>query len=71
MMAQHGMLAGSFVIFQGIRTSIAKEPYIFVNFSRGGGGVWTPCPLFWIPALQVFINYKMYIFIAENLYDIE
>ena len=33
MMAQHRMLAGrligSFVIFQGIPTSIAKEPYIF------------------------------------------
>ena len=31
---------GSFVIFQGIRTSIAKEPYIFVIFR----GVWTPFP---------------------------
>ena len=28
---------GSFVIFQGIRTSISKKPYIFVIF-RGGGG---------------------------------
>ena len=43
MMSQHGMLAGrligSFVIFQGIPTSIAKEPYIFFNFPGGGGEV--------------------------------
>ena len=26
-----------FVIFQGIRTSIAKKPYIFVIFQRGSG----------------------------------
>ena len=32
---------GSFVICQGIRTSIAKKPYVFVIF-RGGGG---PDPL--------------------------
>ena len=30
--------------FQGTRTSIAKKPYIFVNFQGGGGGVGTPCP---------------------------
>ena len=29
---------GSFVIFQGIWTSIAKIPYIFVIFQGGGGG---------------------------------
>ena len=29
---------GSFVIFQGMRTSFAKEPYIFVIFRGGGGG---------------------------------
>ena len=29
---------GSFVIFQGIRTSIAKKPYVFVIFFSGGGG---------------------------------
>ena len=34
---------GSFVIFQRVRTSIAKKPYIFVIF-HGGGGVRTPCP---------------------------
>ena len=33
-------LLGSFVIFQGIRTSIAKKPYIFRFF----WGVQTPCP---------------------------
>ena len=35
---------GSFVIFQGIRSSIANKPYIFVIFQRGGGGVRTPFP---------------------------
>ena len=39
---------GSFVIFQGIGTSFAKKPYIFVIFQGGGGGVWTPCPPLWI-----------------------
>ena len=34
---------GSFVIFQGIWTSIAKKPYIFVLFQGGRGG---PDPLF-------------------------
>ena len=29
---------GSFVIFQGLRTCIAKEPYSFVIFQGGGGG---------------------------------
>ena len=32
------MLAGSFVVFQRIRTSIAKKPYSFVIFRGGGGG---------------------------------
>ena len=31
------MLAGSFVVFQRIRTSIAKKPYSFVIFQGGGG----------------------------------
>ena len=37
------MLAWQLVIFQGIRTSIAKKPYIFVIFQEGG---WSgpPCP---------------------------
>ena len=38
MMAQHECCLGSFMIFQGIRTSIAKKPYIFVIFQWGGGG---------------------------------
>ena len=29
---------GSFVIFQGIQSSIAKKPFIFVIFQGGGGG---------------------------------
>ena len=32
----------SFVIFKGIRNSIAKKPYIFVIYQGGGGG---PNPL--------------------------
>ena len=28
---------GSFVTFQGIRTRVAKQPYIFVSFQGGGG----------------------------------
>ena len=35
---------GTFVIIKGIRTSFAKEPYIFVIFQ----GVRTPCPTIWI-----------------------
>ena len=37
---------GGFVIFQGIRTSIAKKPYIFVIFFRGGGSgpLYPPTP---------------------------
>ena len=33
------------MIFQGIWTSIAKKPYIFVIFSGGGGGGGGPDPL--------------------------
>ena len=36
---------GSFVIFQGIRTSIAKIPYIFVIFQGGGGSESSVPPL--------------------------
>ena len=39
---------GSFVIFQGIRTSIAKKPYIFVIFQGGGGA--EPLSLLWTRA---------------------
>ena len=35
MMANIECWLGSFVIFQGIRTSIAKKPYIFVIFQGG------------------------------------
>ena len=42
-MAFRWRVNGSFVIFQGIRTSIAKKPLNFCDFS-GGGGVRTPCP---------------------------
>ena len=31
-------------IFQGIRTNIARKPYIYVIFQGGGGGVRTPVP---------------------------
>ena len=30
---------GSFVTFQGIRTRIAKKPYIFAIFQGGGGWI--------------------------------
>ena len=36
------MLAWYLCDFQGIQTTIAKKPYIFVIFQRG---VWTPCLL--------------------------
>ena len=49
MMAQHWIRLGSFVFFQGIRTSIAKERYGFVIF-QGGGGFKTPCHPLWICA---------------------
>ena len=45
----------SFVIFQGIWTRIAKNPYIFCDFSggRGGGGrVQIPCPSTLDPHMQ-------------------
>ena len=35
---------GSFAIFKGIRTRIARKPYIFVIFQGGGRWVRTPCP---------------------------
>ena len=36
-----GLVYSSFVIFQGIRTSIAKKPFMFVIFQGGGEGVRT------------------------------
>ena len=40
LMAEHWMLAGSlsFVIFQGVQTSIPTEAFSFVIFQGGGGG---------------------------------
>ena len=43
MLAQHRMLAWYLCDFQGIRTSIAKKPYIFVIF-QGGWLSEPPCP---------------------------
>ena len=66
MMAQ----LGSFVIFQGIRNSTAKKPYVFVIFS-GGGGLGPPVPpldlcmtnyvgpqaaTFWVPQYQILMH---------------
>ena len=50
MMAQHQCWLGSFVNFQGIRTSIAKKHYIFVIF-QGCPDPLSPHPL-WIHAWQ-------------------
>ena len=36
------------MIFQGIRTSIAKKPYIFLIFQ--GGGSWPPATPLWVRA---------------------
>ena len=44
----------SFVIYQGIRNSIAKKPYILGIFEGGGGG---PDPL--SPTLQVYYIVKL------------
>ena len=42
---------GSFVIFQGIRTTIGKKP-IVCDFSGRGGGVLTSCPPLWTRAVD-------------------
>ena len=49
----------SFVIFQGIRTSIAKEPYSFVIFQGGGGGGGgrVGCPDILFPSLDPRMRY--------------
>ena len=47
-MAEHFMLVGSFEIFQGIQTSIAKKPYIFVIFQGGSEPPVPPPPPLWI-----------------------
>ena len=33
--AQYGIWLGSFMVFQGIWTSVVKQPYIFVIFQGG------------------------------------
>ena len=50
---------GSFVIFQGIRTSIAKKPYIFVIFSEGYE---PPVPPLWIRTCHLQVHYSCNIF---------
>ena len=51
----------SSVTSQGIRTSMAKEPYIFVIFQ--GAGILVPCPPLWIRAcmkvLMMFVSYAV------------
>ena len=48
-------LLGSFVIFQGIRTSIANKPYIFVIF-RGSPDPLSPPPL--DPPMHWYFTFK-------------
>ena len=57
MMAQRKLCDFVIVIFQGIQTSIAKKPYIFVIFQggRGGGG---PDPL--VPPLDPHMLYDLF-----------
>ena len=50
------------MIFQGIRTSIAKKPYIFVIFQGGWGG---PDPLF--PPLDPHMMCKSFIKSAVSI----
>ena len=60
---------GSFVIFQGIRTSIAKKLYIFVIFQGGGD---TLSPPLWIRTWKRVINcffsmgHALYIYIYRS-----
>ena len=46
---------GSFVIFQGIRTTIAKEPY-FCDFPGGGGGSGPPVDPSLDPSMFTFLK---------------
>ena len=48
---------GSFVIFQGFWIKIAKEPYIFCDFSGGGSGPPAPPPTL---DLHIINNTKMH-----------
>ena len=60
MMAQHLIWLGSFVIFQGIRTIIAKKPYIFMIFQGGGVGPPAPPTLAPHPAVDPCMSYMYY-----------
>ena len=55
-------LVGSFVILCGIRTRIAKKPYIFVIFSGGGG----PEPL--SPPLDLRMSTNDHLITSRTLY---
>ena len=65
---------GSFVIFQVIRSSIAKKPYIFVIFSRGVRTPCTPPPPLWIRAWRIAgeslvgLHFKLYRMTLTNYY---
>ena len=64
MNAQPLMLALYLCFFQGIRTSIANKPYIFVIFQRGSG---PPVPPLWIrPCLVKNIDCFIYYIIKTN-----
>ena len=52
--ADGGPTLNASLVFQGIQTSIAKKPYIFVIFQ--GGGVRTPCPPHWICPCNVWMD---------------
>ena len=52
---------GSFVIFQGIRTGIAKKPYISWFFRGGGPDLLPPPPIFY-PRMVYLQRKKHYIF---------
>ena len=46
-----------FAVLQGILTSIAEKPYIFVTFQGGGGGGPDPYPPLWICACGHAFNW--------------
>ena len=58
MKALHYCWLGSFVIFKGIRTSIAKKPFIFCDFPSGSAP--PPPPPLWIRECMCF-NYQNFI----------
>ena len=50
-------MLGSFVVFQGIHTSIAKRPYIFVIIQEGGSEVGDPRDGLFYPALTCMVDF--------------